>query len=171
MKKICSTLIVFGIFCGLAFSQTAPKYILTKDGVKPVVLSFDASVTTNQIYTKAKSWNASMAKYPNSVVRIDKENVQVKHGGYIEKAWRIKDNNFDHWYNMEYTLNVEIKDGRCRVTFNSQETAYKVWFNANGTIIPKFKDAKATFETTINTLLTSLYTQIKSTPKKTEDNW
>jgi len=170
MKKVLSTLILFGISCGFTFSQ-APKVNLTKDGVKPVVLSFDASVSINQIYTKAKSWNASLVKYPKSTIRIDKENIQVKHGGYIEKAWKIRDNNFDHWYPMEYTLNIEIKDGKCRVTFATTEDGYKIWFAANGTTIKKFKDAKATFEATINALLTSLYNHIKSTPKKTEDSW
>jgi hypothetical protein len=171
MKKIFLTVVVIGIFCGSAFSQTTPKFNLTKDGIKPIVLTFDASISINQIYTKSKSWNASMAKYPISAIRINKENVQVKHGGYVEKAWKITDNKFEHWYPMEYTLNVEIKEGKCRVTFDTPETGYKVWFNADGTILKKFKDSKATFELTVNTLLTSLYNYIKSTPKKAEDNW
>lgn len=159
------------MFCGFASSQTAPKFTLTKDGVKPVVLTFDVSYTANQIYTRAKSWNAKLLKYPESTIRIDKENVQVKHGGYIEKAWKVRDNNFDYWYNINYTLNIEIKDARCRVTVDVPETNYKVWFNTDGTVTKKFKDSKTTFEATINNLLTSLFAHIKSEPKKAEDNW
>ena len=171
MKKILSTLIIAGLFCVFTFSQTVPKFTLSKDGVKPVVLTLDASYTANQIYTKVKSWNANMVNYQSSTIRIDKENVQVKHGGYIDKAWNIRANNYDHWYEMTYTLNIEIKEGRCRVTFENTADSYKVWFNADGTVIKKFKDAKSTFEATINNLLTSLYNHIKSTPKKVEDNW
>lgn len=171
MKKIFLTLLISTIFCGFIFSQTAPKFNLTKEGIKPIILTFDAGLSANQIYTKLKSWNASMIHYPQSSIRVDKENSQLKFGGYIEKAWKIKDNNFDHWYPMEYTMNVEIKDGRCRVTFETPEVMYKVWYKADGSTVKKFIDSEATFETTINGLLTSLNTQIKGTPKKVESNW
>ncbi len=170
MKKILLLLII-GAYCGIAAAQKAPKFNLTKDGVAPVVLTFDASFTANQIYTKAKGWNTSKNKYPQASIRVDKENTQLKLAGYIEKAWKIRANNFDHWYPLDYALNIEIKDGRCRVSFETAENRYKVWYDKKGAIIPKFKDSEATFEATINELLTSLYTFIKTTPKKTEDNW
>lgn len=171
MRKIVSTLLISCVFCGFIFSQTTPKFNLTKDGVAPIVLTFDTSYSANKIYTNAKSWNASLIKYPQSAIRVDKENAQLKFAGHVEQAWKIRDNNFDHWYTMEYILNIEIKDGRCRVTFETPEVRYKVWYNASGTILPKFKDSEATFETTINGLLTSLYNHIKNIPKKVEDNW
>lgn len=171
MKKLMFMLLIVAVCGEFSFSQTVPKFNLTKDGVAPVVLTFDASYTAYQIYNKVKSWNASLAKYPASAIRVDKENTQVKFGGHIVEAWKIRDNNYDHWYTMEYTLNVEIKDGRCRVTFETPETRYKVWFNADGTTIKKFKDSEISFETTINNLLSSLYNHIKSVPKKAEDNW
>lgn len=171
MKTTLFAILILGLNWGLSFSQTTPKFNLTKEGVKPVVLTFDASVSINQIYTKAKSWNANLIKFPTSAIRVDKENVQVKHSGHVVQGWKIRANNYDHWYTLEYTLNIEIKEGRCRVTFETPEDRYKVWYNANGTTIPKFKDSEATFEKTINDLLTSLYTHIKSVPKKVEDNW
>ncbi len=171
MNKFTFSLLITFIFCGNVFSQSTPKFDLTKDGVKPVVLTFDPGFSAFQIYTKAKSWNATMVKYPQSSIRVNNENTQLKFAGNIEEAWKIRDNNFDHWYTLVYTLNVEIKDGRCRVTFETPETRYKVWYNPDGTIIPKFKETEATFETTINKLLTSLYTHIKDVPKKAVDNW
>lgn len=152
-------------------SQTTPKFNLTRDGVSPVVITLDASFTAYKIYEKVKSWNASLIKYPETGLRVDNPNTQVKFAGYKDNAWKIRDNNFDHWYTLQYTLNVEIKDGRCRVTFETPETRYKVWYNADGSIIPKFKESEASFETTINALLNSLVTHIKSVPKKAEDNW
>jgi hypothetical protein len=155
----------------VAFSQTTPKFNLTKEGVPPVVIPLDVSFTAVKIYEKVKSWNASLIKYPETGIRVDNPNIQVKFAGYKDNAWKIRDNNFDHWYTLQYTLNVEIKDGRCRVTFETPETRYKVWYNADGSIIPKFKESEASFETTINALLNSLVTHIKSVPKKVEDNW
>lgn len=171
MNKLLSTLLLSIFICISVFSQSSPKFDLTKDGVKPVVLTFDAGLSAYQIYTKAKTWNASMVKYPQSAIRVDKESTQLKFGGNIEEAWKIRDNSIDHWYPLVYTLNVEIKDGRCRVTFETEEVRYKVWYNADGSTIPKFKDSEASFEASINLLLSSLNTHIKDVPKKVEDNW
>jgi hypothetical protein len=152
-------------------AQTPPKFNLTKDGISPVVLTFDVSYTASKIYSRVKAWNPSVAKFPMATVRVDNENTQVKFAGHIDEAWNIRDNNVDHWYTLEYVLNIEIKDGRCRVTVETSDTRYKVWYGPNGTIIPKFKNTEDSFEKTINTLLTSLYTGIKDPPKKVEDNW
>lgn len=170
MKKILLLLIVVA-YCGFSNAQKTPRFNLTKDGVDPVVLTFDASFSANQIYTKAKGWNFSKNKHPQSSIRVDKENTQLKLAGYIEKGWKIRANNFDHWYPLDYALNIEIKDGRCRVSFETPETRYKIWYNKDGSVISKFKDSEATFEATINELLTSLYIFIKTTPKPKEDNW
>jgi hypothetical protein len=171
VKKTILTTILGLIFSISIYSQTTPKFNLTKDGVQPVVLTFDETFTASKIYSKAKSWNATMADYPASVIRIDKENTQLKFGGYIEKAWKIRDNDFDSWFPMKYTMNVEIKDGRCRVTFESSENNYKVWYNTDGSTIKRFLVSESSFETAINKLLSSLYTYIKAVPKKTDDNW
>ena len=173
MKTIFLSVFFINVWVGFCFSQIAipAKFTVTKDGIKPVVLAFDASYTADKIYSKAKTWNPSVVKYPEAATRIDKTNEQLKYGGYIEQAWKINDNNFDHWYQMEYTLNIEIKDGKCRVSFESPEEKYKVWFNSDGTLIKKFSVSKASLETSINKLLTSLYTYIKDEPKKATDNW
>jgi hypothetical protein len=171
MKRILFTILNISLLCGYSFSQTPPRFNVTKDGIAPVVLTFDESFTASKIYARLKSWNASLIKYPETSIRVDKENVQVKFGGNKDEAWKIRDNEVDHWYPIQYTLNVEIKDTRCRVTFETPETRYKVWFNANGATLPKFKESEATFEKTINDLLTSLYAHIKNVPKKVEDNW
>jgi hypothetical protein len=173
MKSILLSLFFINVLFGLSFSQpTKPvKFNITKDGIMPAVLTFDASFTADKIYSRAKTWNASVIQYPETATRVDKKNEQLKYGGYIEQAWKINDNNFDHWYPIEYTLNIEIKDGKCRVTFESSDDKYKLWFNSDNTVIKKFTVSKASLETSINKLLTSLYTYIKNDPKKADDNW
>lgn len=159
------------VFVGNVHTQTIPKFNLTKDGLSPVVITFDESYTASKIYNRVKAWNPSVAKFPVATVRVDNENTQVKFAGHIDEAWNIRDNNVDHWYTLEYVLNIEIKDGRCRVSLETSDTRYKVWYNPNGTVMPKFKNTEDSFEKTINTLLTSLYNGIKDAPKKVEDNW
>lgn len=171
MKKVFIFLLVVLSFSGNVFSQTQPKFNLTKDGIKPVVLTFDASFTANQIYTKVKQWVTETYKYPSTAIRVDTENTLVKIGGFKEKAWKIRANNFDHWYDLEYTITIEIKDARCRLTFATPEVRYKVWYNKDGSTIKKFKDSEATFETSMNEFLTSIYNAIKNPKQKPVDNW
>ncbi len=170
MKKFIFTLTVLLFFRGIALPQTTPSFNLTKDGVKPVVLNFEASLKADQIYTKIKDWIVITYKYPKAVTRIDQENALLKVGSIKEKAWKVRANDFDHWYDLEYTLTIEIKDGRCRVTFDTADVRWKVWFNKDGSTIKKFKDSEVTFEKSINDLLSSLYNHIKG-PKVKKDDW
>ena len=175
MKKLFLLIIAIVSFNGLLFSVETPKFDLTKDGVEPVVLNFDATFTANMIYTKIKEWIALNYKNPKTATRIDNENSMIKIGGLKEKAWKIKDTNFgndyDNWYDLEYSLIIDIKDAKCRVTFATPEVRYKVWYNKDGSVIPKFKDSEASFENSINEMLTSLYTYIIEPPKVKKDDW
>jgi hypothetical protein len=171
MKKLILILVILSSTTGLLFSQPIPKFNLTKDGVNPVVLNFDMGLNAEQIYKRVKEWYAKSFQNPQTVIRIDTKNTLVKIAAFKEKAWKIRDNNFDHYYDLEYTLTIEIKDAKCRVTFATAETKYKVWFNQNGTTIPKFKESEATFENSINEPLTSLYKYIKEPKKVVKDDW
>ena len=171
MKKLFLILFCTISLHGLIISQTAPKFKITKDGIKPVVIAFDTSYHSNLIYTRVKEWIALNNRYPKSVTRIDNENSFIKFSCYKEKAWRIKNNGVDYWNDLEYTLAVEIKEARCRVTYASNEVRYKVWYNKDGTLIKNFKESETTFEATVNETLTSLYNHIKGTKKKSTDDW
>lgn len=169
MNKLFILIAVLGIYSVPVFSQNTPKFNLTKDGISPVVLNFDAGLTANQIYKKVKEWIA--INYKNEGIRIDNENTLVKIGAFKPKAWKIRDNNFDYWYQLEYTLNIDIKDSKCRVTLATPEDKYKIWYNKDGSTIAKFKDSEATFEASINEILTSLYKHIKEPKKVAKDDW
>lgn len=171
MKKLILLLLVLGSSNDFIFSQVAPKFNLTKDGVAPVVLNFDATLKADQIYTSVKDWYTNTFKNPQSAIRIDTENTLVKIGAFKKQAWKIRDNNFDYWYDLEYTLTIDIKDAKCRVTFATPEERYKVWFMKDGSTIKKFKDSEISFEATINEVLTSLYKYIKEPKKVAKDDW
>ena len=171
MKIIYLILFVILSFNGFIFSQTVPEFKLTKDGIKPVVIEFDTSYSANFIYTRVKEWIALNNKYPKSVTRIDNENSLIKFSCYKKEAWIIKKNNIDYWNEMQYTFTVEIKKSKCRITFATDEVRYKFWYNEDGTLIERFKESEATFESTVNETLTSLYNHIIRTEKTQTDDW
>jgi len=171
MKKFVFILFVYIFFNGLAFSQKAPVFVLTKDGVKPVVISLDTSFHSKVIYTRVKEWVKLTYPSPKSVIRVDNENLLVKVGYYKDRAYKIRNKDIDYWYNIEYTLTIEIKDSKCRITFATDDIKYKPWFNKDGTLIKTFKDTKTTYEATMNELIVPLYNQIKGLNKKKSDDW
>ncbi len=171
MKKIYLILSVILSFNGLIFSQKTPTFKLTKDGMKPIVVNFDTNFTANVIYTKIKEWIALNNKFPESVTRIDKENSLIKFSCFKKDAWKIRDNNFDYWNEMKYTFAVEIKDYKCRITFDTEEDRYKFWYNENGTLKDRFKESEKSFENTVNESLASLYKYMITPPKPKTDDW
>ena len=164
-------LLIFVSFAGPAFSQKVPQFKLTKNGMDPVVVSFDTSYHDSVIYTKVKGWIAANNKSPKSVTRIDNKNSLVKFSCYKKNAWKIRDNNFDYWFDLKYTIKVEIKDYRCRLTFATDDDQYKFWFNADGSVKDKFKESKSQFEKTVNQTLSSLYNYIVAPEKKDTSDW
>jgi len=171
MKKIHLLFASFILISGAAFSQTAPKFKVTKDGIKPVVIALDTSYSANLIYTRVKEWISLNNKSPKAVTKIDNENSLVKFSCYKDKAWRTKSNGVDYWNELPYTLSVEIKKAKVRITFDSNETRYKVWYAKDGSLIKNFKESEATFEATVNETLTLLYNHIKGSKKKVADDW
>ena len=171
MKKIYLILFVVLSYSGFIYAQTVPEFKLTKDGIKPVVIEFDTSYSASLIYTRVKEWIALNNKYPKSVTRIDNENSLIKFSCYSKEAWKIKKNNVDYWNEMQYTFKVEIKESKCRITFASGEKRYKFWYNDDGTLKERFKESEATFESTVNETLTSLYNHIAGTDKTPTDDW
>lgn len=162
-------LLIFPAIYGL--SQSVPKFKSSKDGVKPVVLTFDTSYSANIIYNRVKEWISANNKNPKGVTKIDNENALIKFGCYKEKAWRVNNKGVDYWNDLQYTLTVEIKKGRCRVSYNSDDTRYKVWYNKDGSLIKNFKVSESTFEETINETLMSLYKHIRGDVKKAGNDW
>jgi hypothetical protein len=171
MNKLYLSFVLILSVNGSIFSQKAPVFNLTKDGVKPVVIALDATYSSNLIYTRVKEWVTLTYKYPKSVIRIDTENTLVKVGSIKEHAWKIKSSGIEYWNDLEYTMTIEIKEAKCRVTLATNDVRYKVWYNADGSLKKNFKESESTFEASINELLTSLYNQVKGTKQKIKDDW
>ncbi|MBN2613236.1 MAG: DUF4468 domain-containing protein [Bacteroidales bacterium] len=167
---------IYILFCLMVASNAAglaqpPRFDLKKDGIQPVVIEFGENFPDSVIYLKVKEWIALNNKSPKSVTRVDNENELVKFSCFSKDGWKGKVNNYDYWYELAYTLTVEIKDYKCRVTFNSDESRYNFWYNDNGSIKENFKESEKTFESTVNNTLVSLYNHIAGIVKKESDNW
>lgn len=171
MKKIYFIAIIIVSLNGLGFSQTAPKFDLTKDGFKPVVIQFDTSFSENLIYTRIKEWIVLNNKNPLSVTKIDNANSLIKFSCYKPQAWKTNKNGIDYWNELQFTFSVEIKKAKCRVSFASEETRYKYWYNPDGTLIERFKESETAFENTVNETLQSIYSHIVGTDKPKADDW
>lgn len=171
MEKVILFLFVFQTFNGIVLSQKAPKFDLTKDGIAPVVMQFDTSFSENLIYTRIKEWIAINNKSPQSVTRIDNPNSLIKFSCYKPKAWRSDKNGIEYWNELQYTVTVEIKKAKCRVSFATDETRYQFWYNDNGSLKDKFKVSEGDFERTVNETLTSLFSHIKSPAQQKTDEW
>jgi hypothetical protein len=171
VKKINLILFIVLSFNSLIYSQKVPEFKLKKDGIKPLVIEFDTSYNASFIYSRVKEWIALNNRYPKSVTRIDKVDSLIKFSCYTKDGWKSKINNVDYWNELQYTLMVEIKDFKCRITFASDADRYKFWYNNDGTLKQDFKESKATFEDTVNKTLKSLYNYIVSTENTKTDDW
>jgi len=171
MKKILLIFIVFISLGGFVFCQAAPEFKLTKEGIEPLIIEFDSGYSANIIYTRIKDWIALNNRYPSSVTRIDKQDELIKFSCYEKYAWNIKNNNIDYWNELKYTFTVEIKDYKCRITFESDEDRYEFWYNEDGTLKERFKESEATFESTVNKTLASLYDHIVGADEEKSDDW
>jgi hypothetical protein len=171
MKKIYTLLLLIISFYGLGFSQTAPKFELTKEGFKPLVIQFDSSYSENLIYSRIKEWIVLNNKNPKSVTKIDNENSLIKFSCYKPEAWVTKKNNVDYWNALQFTFAIEIKKAKCRVSFASEETRYKYWYSEDGTLLEKFKESEVGFENTVNETLASMYSHIIGTDQTKKEDW
>jgi hypothetical protein len=171
MEKTCLILLAVLCFNSIGFSQKAPAFKLTKDGFKPIVIQFDTSFSENFIYTRIKEWIVLNNKNPESVTKVDTKNTLIKFSCYKPEAWKTDKNGIDYWNVLQFTFTIEIKKAKCRVTFDSEETRYKFWYNDDGTLKEKFKESEADFERAVNESLASLYNYIISTGQEQTDDW
>ena len=99
----------------VASSQDLPKFELTKDGVRPIVVNIDSfSITT--LYQKTLNWVQENYKNPKEVLKTNIENETIRIDGYRKNAWFYKSLGMKQEYDMEYSFLIEFKQGRIRLT-------------------------------------------------------
>jgi hypothetical protein len=171
MKKIFLSVLL--LTAKLAFTQDLPKFELTKDGVQPIVVNIDSfSILT--LYQKTLNWIQENYKNPKEVLKANIENETIRIEGYKKNAWFYKSLGMKQEYDMEYSFQIEFKEGRIRLTFipgqfwgDGQKILYNypTFFKNSGEIKVAYKDAKPSLEQSMNDLVFSLFTYIKGNKK------
>ena len=159
MKKVTFSLLLFSIF---SYSQNSiEQFDMTKEGIKPIIVKLDTLKTSNIIYEKAKEWIQINYENPNVVLKGDVKNSNLRINGYKKNAWNSKVSKQTYSFDMDYTLNIEIKEGKYRLEYVINKFVLlgkdclfneKSFYEPNGTIIKGYIDAEEQIEKDINNL-------------------
>ena len=113
MKKIFLSVLLLSTT--IAFSQDLQKFELTKDGVQPIVVNID-SFSISTLYQKTLNWVQENYKNPKEVLKANIENETIRADGYKKNAWFYKSLGMKQEYDMEYSFQVDFKEGKVRLT-------------------------------------------------------
>lgn len=151
------------------FSQSIPKFELTKSGVQSVEVIIDSS-NTKEIYQKALKWVNETFEKPKSVITRDQKNKYLRINGFRKNAWLYKSQDKVEIIDMEYSFSIAIKDKKVRLRFSigqfwseNKKTIYDytAFFNNTGEIKEDYTDAKQSLENSMNEIASSLYYNIR----------
>ncbi len=170
-------LILFFTIAFFSLSAHAQKFEVTPQGVAPIVIQID-SLTVEQIYTKTKLWVNDAYKNPEEVIAVDEENVRLRLNAYSSAGYTVSAMGSTTVYPYDYTLNIQIKEGRIRLTYtptdvywqgSSSKLNLSKWFKSNGDVIKRYSEPKETLEEGMNLLLANLINFLNG--ESTEDDW
>ncbi|NQW36351.1 MAG: DUF4468 domain-containing protein [Flavobacteriales bacterium] len=112
MKK----LILISLFTStIAFSQV-PKLELTSKGIEPVIINVDMK-QASAIYAKTIEWLENSYEKPDDVIFENVENRKLGIKDVEKTVWIANRIGVDVNYDMEYTLKIEFKDDRIRISY------------------------------------------------------
>ncbi len=163
------------LLVGYSYGQEIPSFVLSRTGVAPIVFTYD-SLKTPEIYQRCLNWVQLSYKNPEKVVKSKIENELLRIDGFKESACSYKSIK-QLIYDMEYTLQIDIKDGKIRLSYEPGQLwttpyntkamfTYSSFFKSSGEV--KNAEGKASLENTMNELALSLDGYIKG---KKKDDW
>jgi len=151
-----------------AFGQV-PKLELTRNGVEPAVINVDI-ITASDIYARTLRWLEDNFDNPDNVIVANLENKELSIKAVEPKVWTPTRIGEDTDYGIEYTLKIEFRDGRYKVTYNlgnfekdgkKLSTTYKDLFKKfDGSVKHNYDAAVAGIESKLNKKTESLYNYI-----------
>ncbi len=173
MKKLLlGTLLLSSV----AFSQV-PKIELNAKGIEPLVINVDIEPASS-IYAKTLSWLEQNFKDPDKVIVSREENKELSIKAVEPKVWTANRIGVDSEYGIEYTLKIQFKDGKYRISYNlgnfekdgkKLSTSYKDLFRKHdGSIKYGYNNAVAGIEKNLNKKVKSLYNFILG---KNSEDW
>ncbi|NQW37135.1 MAG: DUF4468 domain-containing protein [Flavobacteriales bacterium] len=152
----------------VAFSQV-PKLELTPKGIEPVIVNANMIPASN-IYAKTIEWIEANYDNPDDMIVANLENKELSLKVIEPKVWVSNRIGTDNNYDMEYTLKIEFKDGRYKISYNLGNfekngtrltTTYKDLFKKfDGSVKYNYDGAVSGIEEKLNEKTTSLYNHI-----------
>ena len=149
----------------VAFSQV-PKLELTPNGVEPAVINV-AVMPASAIYAKTINWLENNFDNPDDVMVANIENKEISIKAVEPKVWTPNRIGQDTNYDMAYTLKIEFKEGRYRISYElgnfevdgkKLSTTYKDLFKKfDGSIKYNLEGAVVGIENKLNNKTESLY--------------
>lgn len=99
-----------------SFSQVNDSIVTTPNDFPDVIINIEGR-SKSEIYLKIKSWINRFYKDPGYVIKVDEPNqhLRVEAASTLEYRFLGKDN-IDKY---DYTLSIDIKEGRYKVTFSN----------------------------------------------------
>lgn len=157
-------------------AQDYPKFILTHEGVAPIVVEFD-SMSASTLYGKAEKWVRKTYKDPAKVLKATLPAEELRLEGYKETAYFYKTFGKAYYYDLEYTFQIEFKDKKIRLSFipgqswynGTRVYDYKTFFKKTGELKDAYKDTKPSFEDSMNELVNSLCNYLNG--RNMKDDW
>lgn len=185
MKKA----IVFFTLSFLCISVNGQKLVLDQEGFKPYVFIVDTTFNSSLIFQKAINWVQLNYKNPDIVLKAKIENEYLRIEAIQQDAfYRIfKEEKLKSgtvmperkvFYSIAYTLEINIKNGRYRFSYNPKEiyvNNQKVRFTLTDVVLNQqdinghnYDGSAEAIQESVNKLAESLYTYII---KDNKEDW
>ena len=179
-------LIVALLITQFAFSQSASKYVTSKDGFTDYVVTEVPGKSKEELYTKVIEWLNKTYKNPKEVIKAQIENDYIRIEG-IKSNMLCVISGASSCFDVRYQIEISFKDGRYKFDVTKIEQYappsrvwldipingdFKGYFKESGEIKPMFKLLPDAFQSTFNGLNKDLESFLKSEsiPSK-KGNW
>lgn len=116
MKKLSLSALLL-LFCIVSFAQEAQFPINPKTNKieYTAIVNVDSTVTSDELYTRARSWFATAFKSANNVIQMDDRST----GTIIGKGnFAIRPSTYQIGSRISFTIKIQVKNGRYRYLVN-----------------------------------------------------
>jgi hypothetical protein len=176
------------LFCVplIGFGQETPKFNFTPQ-IEKIVLEID-SMSQQDVYTKTLNWVQTTYVNPREVLKADIPNELIRINGYAKNVFGWETFGVMYYYDVKYTLEIEVKESRIRLSYWPNEFyvassaqkcnfGYEIFFaeqkanNKGRKAKEKLDKALIDFESNANNLVYNLYDYLLKSNDNTDDDW
>ena len=112
------------------FAQEVLSPVISIMGIKPIAVEVDGK-SSEEIYSSVKKWVLQSYKNPEEVLKVDLPNEQIRVNGYkpsMYSGYGLGNREFP--VDVEYSLIIDIKEGRYRFSFEIIKEIGSDWMSS-----------------------------------------